>query len=100
MAIYTAIEPVEAKKGRVEIDTGAGDFIIEHNVFREEASLSQGGAQYGNSKKPQPQTNPEFQNKKDSRRRGGKIFCYICLSKKPHYVRKALSSPTIANAGR
>lgn len=39
MGIYTAIEPVDAKKGRVEIDTDNGDFIIERNVFREEAGV-------------------------------------------------------------
>lgn len=39
MGIYMAIEPVDAKKGRVEIDTDAGDFILERNVFREDEGV-------------------------------------------------------------
>ena len=38
--IYVAIEPVDAKKGRVDIDTKTGAFIVERNNTREEDGVT------------------------------------------------------------
>lgn len=39
MGVYTAMEPVEAGKGRVEIDPDDGDFLLERNTDRYEENV-------------------------------------------------------------
>ena len=36
MGVYTAVEPIEAGEGKVEIDPDSGDFLLERNNGREE----------------------------------------------------------------
>ena len=50
MGVYTVMEPVEAGKGRVEIDPDDGDFLLERNMDRQEDDVvymeSSGGLRF------------------------------------------------------